>query len=640
MIPRDNAFTKRIQNIFSNKKPFDRYFAIFGIIASIVLIAYLLTFNRIVYVIPGLFTLLACVIWLIIREQTRGSFNFEESKEKFSLFFILTNFLFTISILSLFIRINYYERPLAYFILTSIIAGTIACQIVYSSERQKWVILTQIIFLGVSIAWSQLLLFPTIMGSDPFFHQQFTTTLIDQSTIPSVTRYSDMPLFHLLIAITTFYTNLDYKFSSIVSVSLLQIVCNVFFVYILSYILFKNHHIGMLSALMVVLGNYHIYRTISVTPNGFGAIFVPLLLYLLIRTYYEGGKFKKNLSQPLLILIILLCVLLIHPLVSTWVAIILLFLWVLDKGHKFLFAFDNSKVPFILSLVFSTMMITFWIYITGDMKALVKLISINFDKEVFISKATIEAGEIFVKTVPLHEELFNFVGTFAFFSLSYIGLFYMISDGDKNKLIFAPVTFFPLAIGFFSLISESAVLDHRWFFLAQILLSIPLGVSIGIIYLTLNLPQRTHLLLFLVFVCFISFILIMSPEANKDNNIFSPNSVYRPALIESEIYSINRINMLYPATLGADGYFRGVLSFLSIDHKIIGIDSHLQRGIFLEGDINNFLIREDINKKGFKLYGGPYRLTYDLVKTFERDRFSKTFNSKSIAIYSNSNTTY
>lgn len=74
-------------------------------------------------------------------------------------------------------------------------------------------------------------------------------------------------------------------------------------------------------------------------------------------------------------------------------------------------------------------------------------------------------------------------------------------------------------IGFFSLITGFSVIEHRWWYLAQILLAISCGLAILILYEKINRKQIKYLFLPSV-VIFISFIMIMSPTANIDNHMF------------------------------------------------------------------------------------------------------------------------
>jgi hypothetical protein len=139
-------------------------------------------------------------------------------------------------------------------------------------------------------------------------------------------------------------------------------------------------------------------------------------------------------------------------------------------------------------------------------------------------------------SVPLNEQLFNNLGMFLFFTLSFIGIFYMISRrGNSKTFTMSWVMISPLAIGFFSLITGHSVIEHRWWYLAQILLSVPLAIAICLAGTwRLKRPVRAPALISILVVV-LSFLLIMSPMANVDNHTFSPNTMNTKAYAQSEL---------------------------------------------------------------------------------------------------------
>ena len=154
-------------------------------------------------------------------------------------------------------------------------AGVIACEIITSERRHAPLILIQVLLLGVSIAWSQLLIFPSLLGVDPWYHSALTNRIVSEGFIPEGYSYSKLPLFHLMIAATSILADLPYKFATMASVSLGQIICNGVFVFLIADRLFKNHRVGLLAALMVVIANHHIFMSYWSIPNAFAAVFIP-----------------------------------------------------------------------------------------------------------------------------------------------------------------------------------------------------------------------------------------------------------------------------------------------------------------------------------------------------------------------------
>lgn len=609
----------------------DKYLAIAGIFASLVLISYtLVNFSRILYSLPGILSLLTCITWLIIRGKTSLDFQIEESRSKMRIFGILSLLFLIISILSVRFRPELYERPLLFFMVTSLMAGAIACQIVFSTERYKWLILPQIIILGMTIAWSQLLIFPNVVGADPWYHQMVTQKIIDFGTIPGGS-YSHLPLFHLIIAITSLFSDLNYKIATIFSVSSIQIICNALFIYALAVLLLKNYKIGLLAALMVVLGNHHIFMSYWSIPNGFAAVFIPIVLFLIWK-----NDFKSFLYKTSLILLLFIAIILTHSIASMCMAILLSATWAASATYSYLVLKREQFISVILPVLFTITMFFWWGYASGYLNNLAKLIKWGFSRDYFIMQTTTDVWTKYVQSIPISEQVFNQFGMFLFFALSFIGIFFMVSSNNKKSLIMAFIAIIPLAIGFFSLIGGFSVIEHRWWYFAQILLSIPLGICIGLLF-NFSSTNSVKITGLFIFISIFTFVLIMSPAANSDNPIFSKNTSYRSSFSESELFSVESISSKYIGQIGTERYVAGVISFLPIDIDLALIDANIYSGDYSQIVQDNILMREYIKEKTFKLFQTAYRIDYDPDVQLTKQGFSKTYDSKSVAIYSKTN---
>jgi len=116
--------------------------------------------------------------------------------------------------------------------------------------------------------------------------------------------------------------------------------------------------------------------------------------------------------------------------------------------------------------------------------------------------------------------------------------------------------------------------------------------------------------------------------------MFSPNTLVRSSLTESELHSINTVSRLYPGEIGTERYITNVISFLPIDIKLSMIDENIFTGDYSMLDQGDVLIREHIKENTFKLFQGPYRINYDVEKRIEGQGYSKTYNANSVSIYS------
>ncbi|MGB4364225.1 MAG: hypothetical protein WBJ06_02280, partial [Candidatus Methanoculleus thermohydrogenotrophicum] len=448
----------------------DKTLAVVGVIFSIILIIYLgREIGRVIYLLTGVLALISCLLWLAIRKSHSFEFHLPESRTLTIICAICFFGLYTLSVLSVYLRPELYERPFLYFILTALMAGIIACEVIASGRRHAALILVQILLLGVSIAWSQLLIFPSLLGVDPWYHSALTNRIIDEGFIPEGYSYTKLPLFHLMIAATSLVAGLPYKFAAMASVSLGQIICNAVFVFLIANYLFKNHQIGLLAALMVIIANHHIYMSYWSIPNAFAAVFIPTALYLL----FFKLRNRSRLPSAFLCMVVLATIVLTHTVTAMCMAILLFVAWGALVIYWAYHPRADNHVSLIAPIGFTIAMFAWWTYASGSVGTLADLINWGFSVDYFTSNPEEIRG--YATAIPPGEQLFNNLGMFLFFAFSFIGIFYMISRrGGSSSFAMAWVGMAPLAIGFFSLISGHSVIEHRWWYFAQILLSIPL----------------------------------------------------------------------------------------------------------------------------------------------------------------------
>lgn len=613
--------------IFNN---LDIILAVVGACASLLLIFYaVMEYSRISYLILAILTLLSCIAWLKIRKISFISFPSEDSRSNTFFFSILFVLVLVTSILSVKFRPETYERPLIFFIVTSLMTGIIACEILYANERYKYWILSQIMVLGLNISWSQLLIFPNLIGVDPFFHQKFTTTLMEIYTIPSGTVYTNLPIFHLLIAITSILSQVNYKIATLFSISLIQIICNVLFIYILSRYVIKNHKFALFGSLMVVIASYHIQMNYASIPNSFAAIFIPIILFLIFV-----NNEKMSIIKISLIFLFMITLILTHTVTAMFMAILLCVLWAASKGYSY-FSRTSFKLSILFPTTFVLIMFAWWSYAAGHIKTLGNLIKWGFSLDFFLSEPTQRLQEEIRSLIPLNEIIFNSIGFYLFICLSFIGVFYLFSKRDIKPLILAFCGTIPLLITFFALISGSSVIEHRWWYFAQIFLSIPLGITVGILYITLrNKSILLSIISLFLFVSIIAFLCIICPVANSDNHFFQ-TSYQRLSPTESELYSINTISRQYPGEIGTENYIAHIFSFLYSDIILRGIDENIYIGNYSDISTETVLVRSYIKDNPFRLHRISYRLHYDPYKKLEKAGFNHIYNSNSVSLFSN-----
>jgi len=600
----------------------DKILAIAGVIISLILIAYLGRENgRIVYLLTGVLTLISCLLWLAIRNSHIFEFHLPDSQTL--IWFGTTCFfgLCTLSILILYLRPDLYERPIVFFILTALMAGIIGCEIFTSGKRHVGLILLQVVLLGVTIAWSQLLIFPGLVGVDPWYHSFFTGQILYGNVIPEGEPYSKLPLFHLMIAATSLIADTPYKFAAMISVSLGQILCNAVFIFILANYIFKNHRVGLVAALMVIIANHHINMSFWSIPNSFAAVFVPIAIYLLFF------RFNSNIRSPFFLLCILALapIILTHTITAMCMAILLFVSWGALTFYGCYFSRVENRISLWVPTIFTTAMLAWWTYATGHTETLMDLFRAGLSAEFF--QRTPADLLVYATITPFAEQLFNYVGMFLFFTFSFIGIFYMVSRRrSSSSFAIAWVSMAPLAISFFSLISGHSVIEDRWYYFAQILLSVPLAVAI---YYGVGIWKSKRSLCFYSvvfgFMVVFSFLMIMSPAANVDNLYFSPNSHVRYSLTEAELELITTTTNISNDPIKTDEYYAGSQKWQY--PQVSAFCEQIYSNNFSTLNHHLILIRDSTVHKPFKIFSSTYKLDYDLNDALDGLGFSQIYDS-------------
>ena len=619
----------QLKNWYSDQE-FDKIVAILGAIFSLFLFVFLsINIDQVIYILTSVFTLISCILWLLIREN--ASLKFKNSKSISSPYILLASFfiVFAFSVLSFYFRPSLYERPLIYFIFLSSLAGIIALETIYFERHLSSLILFQIILLGMSIAWSQLLIFPGLLGLDPWRHQMFSLDIINTGRIPLNFIYSKMPFFHLNIISVSLLSGVNYKFATMLSVSLTQIICNVTFVFLLAKYLFRNSNLACLASLLLIIANYHIYMSYWSIPNSFASVFILVILYALLKL-----KKDKPVIASFLLLICMVSLVSTHTISSMCMSITLLVLWAVSIFYNLFFSKKDPMSYCNYSILFTVYMFAFWSFVSGSIHSIGMLIKWGFSIDLFRNSMEEVPESLLLKyivTASLPEQIFSNFGMFLFFSMSFIGFFYMISKkyGNYNTFSMAIIGITPLFIAFFSLITQHSIIEQRWFFFAQIFLSIPLAISILILFNVIKNNNLKNVFMF-VFIFILSFFLIISPTANIDNDSFSPNGSSEMAFTESELQAIKTISNFWLGTIKSDrAYFNTQDPVFNIEQ----FDSFLCLRDVKLVEKNLVLVREKIIGNSFIMFDTKVYLDYNLKDFLDKKHFLNIYDCGSVNGY-------
>lgn len=619
-------------NYFYNLE-WDKIFGICGIILSIFLILYVFESDKsTVYLMPGIFSLISCLIWFKIKNHDLTlNLDINESKGKIlllsSFFFLFLAF----STLSFYLRSNLYQRPLIYFVLISLMTGFVILEIFFDKKNKyTYFVLLQIITIGLSLIWTEQIIFPSVVGIDPAWHLMFTQQLLNSGHVMLGTAYSNIPLYHIEIAVTSILTNLNYKISIMFSISIIQIVGIVVFMFLIGKLIF-NEKIGLITGLLVCTANMVILFGWWATPNSIAAVYIPIILYLLFK--------KENLSNHIvLVMILMFALILTHPVTSIWLLLLLFLGFFVSKiiPSKLLKVEQNvNKFSLTIFLFFSILMLAWWMYASGIFFIdIVNIISWGFTIDNLSNGPNIITN--YSQSIPLIETVYNNAGLFIFCAFSLIGFLYIFSERNYKAILLALVAIMTLSIGFFSLITGKEVLNVRWWYFAQILLSPLVAVALVIIFNSINSKGIKNTFL-VVFVCLLSFLMITSSIACTDNHTFSPNSGVRYAFTASEMAAASFFSQQNVSISSDFDYAVNPSSSLFANYynlkysKIDSIDIDLYNHSYPRtGSI--VIIRNQIVENPFRLQSGIYKLNYDPNMILSKS-FDKIYDSNSVTAY-------
>ena len=607
----------------------DAIIAKIGLVASPILILFVhISLHKTLYIFPIVLTFISCIIWLLVRKNASFKSSQYNSHSLIILLISLFFMFFTLSNLSIYFRPILYERPLIYFVIISLIFGIITLEILFSKANLVYLSLFQIILIGISITWSQLLISPSLLETDSWYHNMITLNITNLHFIPDGFGYSKLPIFHLLIATTSLITGFDYKLSSMFSIGILQIICNTMFIFLLCKFLFNRSDISLFAALLLIGANFHINMNYRLVPNSFASLFIVIILYVIFKVRKDFplySVFITMISSAALILT--------HALTSMFMAISLSVLYLLSYVKNFGYN-KKANIPFSTTylVLFIVFMFSWWSFVSGNIHSLAYLIQWGFSSDYFlVSTPNNIIVSDYSELIPFAEQFFNNSGMFLYFSFSFIGCFYMISYkyGDNLKFNVALIGLIPLFLGFFSLISQHSILESRWLYFSQVFLSIPLSLGLLLMFNCFKNSVKRSILLS-IFIVIFSFFLIMSPTANTDNFVFSSHSAMRSSITASELQAVKTISSVSDSTIGTDRYYSDSQQYV-FNTTSFGLELYNKN--FDPLSRNFILIREQIIGKPFKLFESMFYLDYDPKCLLQDSKFSNVYDCGSVHGY-------
>jgi hypothetical protein len=635
-------------NLGTISKDFDKFAAVIIAALSVVVLAYGVMAvsrgsgaNNTYYFIFGGLTLVSCLIWLRVRKIDALQ---DLETPPSHLLFLLGNVLFFLFlggvILSLQLRADVYVRPLTYFVFAAYMAGALALEVLTSDAGAKrvWLVLTQIIILGCTLQFSELILFPNVVGDDPWAHEQFTLQLIHSGHVPQLGQYATLPSFHLAVASTSLLSGLDYKWSAMLSVELSLIITCTLFIFLIGKSVISAKA-GLLGGLLLVTANQFIFMGFWTIPTTFGGIMLVMAVYMVLKSRKEQGP-----ANLIIIFVAMAALITAHTISAVAFAVALIsglvamLLWhrlrrptVRDRFWHMLrrpAVEDSNLLSIRVAEIFIVGMFAWWLLVSGSLAAVVALIQ-SQNADVFTQITSIN-----IPNMPLWLQGLSAVGFCAFVALALIGCLYMISQkfGTKSGFVLVFIGVIPVLLGFSRAFGVFLVAE-RWIFFAQILYAVPLAVTALILVARFRGTGAKALFLASA-VALLAFVMIVSPTANIDNHLFGSSTWERHTLTSSEITAVQTVGQKSGGDIFSDEmYVRDAYYYYN--------GSVLQSARDLQAGSSLLLIRAVNDGLSFHVTSLhnpdsiPYQTTFTPPNGAGTSLGSKVYDSGSVAGYAN-----
>ena len=341
-------------------------------------------------------------------------------------------------LITIYILIVYQIRPIAYFMLISIMAVVILAEVLTNNYANKPTsILIKIILLAANIIFGHTLKTPLYFGSTdvlPHLHW-IETLLVNQHVTHELDSYQYFPLYHIFNAIGQLITNLNLQNAYFVMIGL-SFLSSVFFIFLITLKVTNNLNISLVTTLIYSINTEALFAGMNMVTRVMSYIIFLIMFYLLI------AKENRDIRKSLLTLSLIVTLVFLHQITLLQEVIILTIFFLLE----FFIYHRNRLFNILIPMIFSVSFISYWIYVAGPFfRGILNIIASTTD-------TTIVPED--VKIVPIYKILLSNAefSIFAFFAIIGINLLLIkgLEQKEKGKLgvLFALFSFFSMPLFF------------------------------------------------------------------------------------------------------------------------------------------------------------------------------------------------
>jgi hypothetical protein len=484
------------------------YLALIGVVVSAIIIAVdLVTLNSYYIFSTVLAVLIGCALYAGLNRRIPAPLALSRPQlsalaESRAHKVLTTLFFGFLSVSIVLLHITVYSRPPLFFVLTALIAASIAIEIaVTSNAKHLPSILLKIIILATLLCASVYFEFPSAIVADPWWHSGFIQYILNHGYIPAqVAPYSSleyiyMPMMQLLVTAVSLSTGIGLH-NSYFFLGVIECI-SVVFIYLIGRAV-VNERTGLLAALLLVLANQFIFwGGVNITPLTLGIVLTLVVLVVLFLV-------PRNdlVSFTILLLVVLASVLLTHEGTGGYTAIALVVAIVVfaiirrgvrraTNGHQT----QNAKALTLhlwpLAAVVTSFvgaLISYWILIRGPAaQRFFVILHTGVKPSNFVAQPLEAAPAAATPTGGLHAlspsslPVYSDLSVLLLILFATVGLLYLISRERKKALTVAWTGFSALMLTITVVIyfaGGTAAIPERWIVYLQAFMVIPAAVAI------------------------------------------------------------------------------------------------------------------------------------------------------------------
>jgi hypothetical protein len=494
----------------------------------------------------------------------------------------------------------------------------------YKANSYPILSLSKIMLISLNLEIGRYLLFPSLVGIDPFKHMSMVRLILEGGGIPEGMQYSAFPGFHIDAAALSVVAALPspkvvlYLTSGSLSIVTLMVIFGIARV-------FLGVRGSLLATLCASFTTWLVQARFEMLPQLMGYSLFAYIIYLVIA--------KNELKfRGLLVFLLFASITVIHTLSSLVTSLCLATVVI---GWRLVAPLREGQAR---ALLFSILFLTsYWFLASGFSDFVVVMVAETLSQHSLLS-------------FPLHflswvESDVSWLGTYVIYWLAIFGCLGYLSHRkrtpEKVSLVVSVVGLFGVSYIFLLVLSSYAIVPDRWFGFGLTLAVIPASyAAISLVKLG-SRRSRSAILLVLVFFL-LTFSSITSTFANDDSPFFGQN-VMRLSFTANELQSADVLNGFYRGLIATDTYYAQAIFNQTLNnghltgHDLTEINTGMLNGSKpIEGLI---VIRmSGFNTPvrfltGYTYAAGVYSPYFYILGTYDRD-FLQKLVSRGNVVYS------